>query len=78
MNDVERGEMAGDRQQVEDGSCPRICLAVMVGSLLAYFPFEHLLPDCMHRLAGFVLLCSTVVFLAWCCAGCVVGRRPRA
>jgi len=63
---------------MEDGWCPRICLAVMIGSLLLYFPLEYLAPDWMHGLSGFALLCSMMVFLIWCGACSIIEHRRRA
>jgi hypothetical protein len=63
---------------MEEGWCPRVCLAVMIGSLLLYFPLEHFTPDWMHGLCGFVLPCSIMVFLIWCGVCTIIERRRRA
>jgi hypothetical protein len=55
--------------------CPSISVAIMIGSLLLYFPLAHLLPESAHRFTGFVLACSAATFLGWCAVCYVTGHR---
>jgi len=63
---------------MQEGWCPRVCLAVIIGNLLLYFPLEYLTLDSMHGLCGFVLPCSIMVFLIWRGACSIIERRAHA
>ncbi len=62
---------------MENGWCPRLCLPVIIVSLLLYFPLEHFLPEEIRKLSAFLLTCSIGVFLTWCVV-CFIAehRRP--
>ncbi len=62
---------------MKEALCPRVCVIVIIGSLLVYFPLERLVPEWLHAASGVVLVSATAAFLGWCGARCLLERLHR-